>query len=83
MSERYEVGRPQWDGERIRALRRHLGLTQREMANRLGIRQQTVSEWELGVYNPRGASSTLLSMVAECAKFDYRAAPSKKTSKNP
>ena len=36
MAHRYEAGRPQWDGERIRALRRHLGLTQREMADRLG-----------------------------------------------
>jgi hypothetical protein len=35
------------------------------------------------MYNPRGASSTLLSMVAERAKFYYRAAPSKKTSENP
>ena len=81
MSNQYEVNRPQWDGEHIRALRHHLGLTQREMADRLGIRQQTISEWELGVYNPRGASSTLLSMVAERAQFEYQAIPSKKLPK--
>ena len=65
--------RPQWDSEHIRTLRRHLGLTQRELADRLGTRQQTISEWEKGMYQPRGASSTLLSIVAERAKFKYEA----------
>jgi DNA-binding transcriptional regulator YiaG len=65
-------GRRQWDSRHIRALRSHLGLTQREMADRLGTRQQTISEWEKGLYRPRGASSTLLSIVAERAQFEYR-----------
>ncbi|HEX7474602.1 MAG TPA: helix-turn-helix domain-containing protein [Dehalococcoidales bacterium] len=69
----YEAGQPQWDRERIQALRRHLGLTQQEMAARLGTRQQTISEWETGVYQPRGTSVTLLSMVAEKANFKYEA----------
>jgi len=67
--------RQQWDTERIRALRRHLGLTQRELANKLGTRQQTISEWETGMYRPRGASATLLSIIAERAKFEYQAKP--------
>ena len=75
MSDRYRVNRPQWDGERIQALRRHLGLTQRGLADRLGTRQQTISEWERGMYKPRGTSSTLLSFVAERAKFEYKANP--------
>lgn len=65
--------RPRWDGARVRALRQHLGLTQEELAAQMGIRQQTVSEWERGVYQPRGASATLLSMVAERAGFRYQA----------
>jgi len=73
-------GRPQWNSERIRALRHHLGLTQSEMAEKLGTRQQTISEWETSMYHPRGASATLLSIVAEQAKFGYEAIPSKKTS---
>ena len=77
MSNRYAVNRPQWDGERIRALRSHLGLTQRELAERLGTRQQTISEWEKGMYRPRGASTTLLSIVAERAKFRYETEPKK------
>ncbi len=71
-----------WDSQRIRTLRRHLELTQRELANRLGTRQQTISEWEKGMYQPRGASSTLLSIVAERANFEYKATPAEtKTAK--
>ena len=69
---------PRWDGESIQALRRHLGLTQSELSEKLGTRQQTISEWETGMYRPRGASSILLSMVAEQASFQYDAAPMKK-----
>jgi DNA-binding transcriptional regulator YiaG len=68
------AGERQWDSVRIQALRRHLGLTQREMSERLGTRQQTISEWETGMYQPRGASATLLSYIAEQARFRYQAA---------
>lgn len=62
-----------WDSHHIRALRQHLGLTQQELAQEMGIRQQTVSEWECGAYQPRGASATLLSIVAERSQFQYQA----------
>ncbi len=75
-----KAGRPEWDSRRIRTLRRHLGLTQQELAARLGTRQQTISEWELGMYQPRGASATLLTMVAERAKFKYQAVPRKSSA---
>jgi DNA-binding transcriptional regulator YiaG len=74
--------RRQWDSGRVRALREHMGLTQQEMADQLGTRQQTISEWETGMYQPRGASSTLLAMVAERAGFAYGAGePEKKRHK--
>ena len=73
MKSRYDAGRRQWDGDSIRALRRHLGLTQQEMAEQLGTRQQTISEWEKEMYRPRGASARLLSMEAERARFGYEA----------
>ena len=62
-----------WDGEQIRKLRGHLGLTQQGLADELGTRQQTISEWETGMYRPRGASVTLLTIVAERAGFKYEA----------
>jgi len=67
----------QWDRDSIQALRRHLGLTQNELSARLGTRQQTISEWETGIYQPRGASATLLSIIAEQARFKYDASPPK------
>jgi len=64
--------RRQWNGEKIRALRDHMQLTQQEMADQLGTRQQTISEWEKDMYKPRGASATLLNIVAERAQFKYK-----------
>ena len=64
----------QWYKQNIKALRQHLGLTQAELAGELGTRQQTISEWETGMYQPRGASATLLSIVAERSEFNYSAA---------
>lgn len=77
MGNQNKVKQSQWDSKRIHTLRRHLGLTQRELAARLGIRQQTISEWETGMYKPRGASATLLSIIAERARFEYQATPKK------
>lgn len=67
--------KPAWDASSVRGLRRHLRLTQEQLAGELGVRQQTVSEWETGVYRPRGASERLLTLVAERAAFPYRAEP--------
>jgi DNA-binding transcriptional regulator YiaG len=61
-----------WKAGRIRALRGHMGLTQQQMAAELGTRQQTISEWETGRYEPRGASARLLTLIAERAAFPYR-----------
>jgi DNA-binding transcriptional regulator YiaG len=41
----------------------------------MGTRQQTMSEWETGMYQPRGMSERLLSMVADEAGFKYEAPP--------
>lgn len=63
-----------WSAERIIALRRSLGLTQTAFARELGVRQQTVSEWETGRYLPRGASLRMLGLLAE-GRTPYDAAP--------
>ncbi|HEU5013799.1 MAG TPA: helix-turn-helix transcriptional regulator [Roseiflexaceae bacterium] len=61
----------EWDKEQIRALRQHLGKTQREMADELEVRQQTISEWETGAHNPHRSTKKVLSMIAEQAQFTY------------
>jgi DNA-binding transcriptional regulator YiaG len=58
-----------WNEELIKGLREHMGLTQVQFAEELGIRQQTVSEWEQGIYTPTRASAKYLMLVAEKAGF--------------
>jgi len=62
---------PVWDARQVRQLRRFLGLSQAELARELGVRQQTISDWETARYRPRGASARLLTLVAERAGFAY------------
>ena len=62
-----------WDEEKVLALRKHLELTQVKLAQELGVRQQTISDWEKGIYQPRGASATLLNIIAERSNFEYEA----------
>lgn len=69
-----------WDSGSIRALRNHLGMTQQELADALGMRQQTISEWETGMYKPRGGTATLLTMIAERASFEYGASAQEEPS---
>jgi DNA-binding transcriptional regulator YiaG len=61
-----------WNKEKVTELRKHLGVTQTEMAEKLGTRQQTISEWETGAYKPRGMSVTLLNIVADRSDFKYK-----------
>lgn len=60
-----------WDGAAIRALREHMNLNQTSFAAVLGVRQQTVSEWEKGMYTPTLATAKHLSRVAKEARFGY------------
>lgn len=79
MAEAGKKRRPVWDSGEVRSLRRRLGLTQAEMARLMGARQQTISEWETGLYRPRGLSATLLSLIAERADVEYRAGGASKS----
>jgi transcriptional regulator with XRE-family HTH domain len=65
------TGRYEWDAARVYALRQHLGLTQRQLAEELGTEQQRVSEWETGLHQPSRITATLLSLVAERSGFTY------------
>ena len=69
MTKRRVLTKVSWDADRVKALRFHMKMTQQVFADRLGVRQQTVSEWEKALYKPRGATVTLLNIVAEQAGF--------------
>src|SRR5437879_4024098 len=70
----------EWDSDKVKALREHMGLTQTEFAEELGTLQQTVSEWECGNHYPKGLSVRMLSIIAEKANFKYGEAPPKTAS---
>jgi|TARA_B110000495_G_scaffold43175_1_gene35392 DNA-binding XRE family transcriptional regulator len=60
-----------WQADTIRALRTHLGLSQTALSQEIGIRQQTISEWETAMYAPRGASVTILTLLAVSSNFQF------------
>ncbi|MDA0797070.1 MAG: helix-turn-helix domain-containing protein [Chloroflexi bacterium] len=68
----------EWDAESVAALRARLEMTQAEFSETLGVRQQTVSEWETRMHAPKGASKKLLSMVREQAG-SYKTSNSRET----
>ena len=47
-------------GERIKELRKFLGLTQQEFAKRLGIKRNTIANYEVGRNDPIDAIVTLI-----------------------
>lgn len=57
----------EWGAEAVRALRHRLGASQQAFAERVGTRQQTVSEWERGASRPRRMAQRLLTLIAEAA----------------
>lgn len=61
-----------WDRDLVKALRFQTGWSQTQLADELGVRQQTVSEWETGMYAPSRAMCKFLSLVAENAGFTYQ-----------
>ncbi len=63
-------GKVVWTGDAIKALRHHLGMTQAAFAEDLGVRRQTVSEWENKVYEPDRSTLKHLEMVAAKNSFN-------------
>lgn len=60
-----------WTGEQVKALREFAGWSQQELADRLAVRQQTVSDWEVGNHTSRRSMGKLLQMIAEQVGFPY------------
>ncbi|NMF85882.1 helix-turn-helix transcriptional regulator [Nodosilinea sp. P-1105] len=58
-----------WDASSIKTLRAFQGLSQERFANELGVRRETVSEWENSKYEPDRSKCKLLSLLAKQANF--------------
>ncbi|MGL5080900.1 MAG: helix-turn-helix domain-containing protein [Microcoleaceae cyanobacterium] len=65
-----------WKQDAIQALRKHMGLTQAQFAQELGVRRQTVSEWENGAYDPDRSTTKFLELIAK--QSDFQVPPSEK-----
>jgi DNA-binding XRE family transcriptional regulator len=61
-----------WSADEIKSLREHTGWSQQELAQQLGVRQQTVSDWELGIHASRRSMGKLLQMIAETVGYPYQ-----------
>lgn len=59
-----------WNQDAVRALRKHMSLTQAKFAQEFGVRRQTVSEWENGVYEPDRSTAKHLERVAQQQGFE-------------
>jgi len=68
--QRSSEGQIRWNQDAIKALRKTMGLTQAKFATELGVRRQTVSEWENGVYEPDRSTSTHLGRIADTEDFE-------------
>lgn len=66
-----------WTGEQIKSLREFAGWSQQELANRLQVRQQTISDWEVGHHHARRSMNRLFQIVAEEVGFPYQTDPPK------
>jgi transcriptional regulator with XRE-family HTH domain len=64
MPRRYSHRRP-LNGEKIRRRRRHLGLSQADLARRVGVDQKTISRYERGEIAPEGENLTSLAAALE------------------
>lgn len=52
-------------GQQLRAARERAGLTQRELAERVGVSPKSVGNWERGEFAPRSTSLVLEAVLAD------------------
>jgi DNA-binding transcriptional regulator YiaG len=57
----------EWTPGRIQKLRTRLGLSQAAFAERMGVRQATISDWETGKQTPSPMARRLLDRIASAA----------------
>jgi DNA-binding transcriptional regulator YiaG len=53
-----------WSPDRIKQLRSKLGVTQKELGEKLGVHVITVTRWETGSCEPSNVCSKMLDLLA-------------------
>lgn len=66
-------------GKKIQNLRKREGLTQEELAEKIGVTRQTISKWELGETSP---DLNLLDKISKCFGISLDELASSGTTKN-
>lgn len=54
--------------DQIKQARQSLGLTQAEMAEKMGIKTSKLTQWEIGRYRISDEGATLISILADIKK---------------
>lgn len=61
-----------WDKDTVKQLRANFNISQELFAAIIGTRQQTISEWEKGMYKPHNAYIRVLDAAEDELKELYR-----------
>ena len=62
--------RRQVNGEWVKAMRKHLGLSQEVLAERVGVSRPAVARWELGTFRPSKLAGKALLAFADANRED-------------
>nr|WP_302176948.1 helix-turn-helix transcriptional regulator [Megamonas funiformis] len=55
----------------IKELRKKRGITQKQLANKLGIERSRVSQWEIGYCSPKASDLPKLAKALNCRINDF------------
>jgi DNA-binding transcriptional regulator YiaG len=67
-----EVKKSRFSPRLIRSLRKHLGITQKEMALLTGVTVGAIYQWEQGIFEPRGTKKGTLVALRKLGRRDVR-----------
>ena len=60
-----------WRGERLKVRRKQLGLSQEEIANKIGASKSNIAIWEAGGSTPKGAYLVVLCEALRVNPSDF------------
>lgn len=78
-----EVKQSRFSPRLIRALRKHLGVTQKEMATLAGVTVGAIYQWEKGIFEPRGQKKGVLVALRKLGRRDVKKLLEEKKVKEP
>ncbi len=67
-----EVKKARFSPRLIRSLRKHLGVTQKEMASLAGVTVGAIFQWEKGIFEPRGEKKRILVALRKLGRREAR-----------